>query len=188
MNNSQTVSDWIKKWAEQKKISCFFYKKTSSTNDCAKEYVNTQKNTVLFIAEEQTKGRGRGKNKWLNSCMMLSFRFFSNKAPQPEAVVVMGQALQSALKLSWPALDFRLKPPNDIYILKKKAGGILIEALSKGPEHWLILGAGLNVLKSPAEVFTCLQEHLAKPITLEQWCFFMDNWFKEIKKNLKRCT
>ena len=42
-----------------------------------------------------------------------------------------------------------LKSPNDLLIRKKKISGILQETLFKNNEKYLIIGIGLNVIKSP---------------------------------------
>ena len=141
------IARWTKKWAKQEKQAFKFYTQISSTNDSAKKYLFSDKkhNSFLFITESQTKGRGRRNRRWINSDMMLSWSYPLNKAPEPKTTVLMGKALCTALKKSWGACAFAQKKPNDIYIKKKKLAGILIEVVSKGNLHQLVVGAGMNV-------------------------------------------
>ncbi len=180
------IAQWTREWAELKKYSFIYYKSTSSTNDESKKAFDNKKNISLFIAEFQAQGRGRQKNKWLNSDMMLSWSFPFKKSPQPDLSKQMGIALYSALKKTWPSVNFIFKLPNDIYINTKKLAGLLIEVISKGNQHQLIIGTGMNVLKHPKNTpFTHLAQYLPKTqINKEHWSSFMSNWNDEIHKTI----
>ena len=174
------AAQWIREWAEYNKYPFHYYKVTASTNENAKSFL--KENNRLFIAEFQTRGRGRNKNKWLNSDMMISWSFSVKKPPQPNTSLALGDALHSSLKTAWPSVDFKLKPPNDIYIGAKKAAGFLIEIVSKGDKHQFIIGVGMNIFKHPDN--SCFT-HLAEYIELEQiqkkhWFAFMSDWHKKI--------
>ena len=182
------IAQWSKKWAEQQKQSYVFYKSTSSTNDRAKEYLNEKALPSLFIAVLQTQGRGRKKRKWINSDMMLSWCYLLNKAPQPVTTKLMGNALYLSLKKSWKNCLFHIKPPNDIYISGKKMAGLLIEVVSKGHKHLLIVGTGMNVFSHPeSSKFTHLQEHIETSITEKDWIYFMTEWKNQMKQQLPFC-
>ena len=43
----------------------------------------------------------------------------------------------------------KIKPPNDILINKKKICGILQETIFKSNKRYLIVGIGINLVKSP---------------------------------------
>jgi BirA family biotin operon repressor/biotin-[acetyl-CoA-carboxylase] ligase len=46
--------------------------------------------------------------------------------------------------------QFYIKPPNDLYLGKKKVAGLLIEVVSQGPDHHqVIIGLGLNLFSHP---------------------------------------
>ncbi len=81
--------------------------------------------------------------------------------------------LQKALKAVWPDLPLRVKAPNDLYLGRGKAGGILLEALSQGSKKALIAGLGLNVFSSPEHAkAACLAEQ-AQDIAPGQWESFL---------------
>ncbi|MDE0517996.1 MAG: biotin--[acetyl-CoA-carboxylase] ligase [Bdellovibrionales bacterium] len=185
------VASWTRKWAEKRKQPFLFYTQTSSTNDRAKEHLfeNKKYKNFLFIAEFQTKGRGRENRKWINSDMMTSWSYSLNQAPQPITVDLMGRALCEALSRSWPGCPFRMKKPNDIYIKNKKVAGLLVEVVNKGSLHQLIIGLGMNVLTHPpSPCFTDLQEYMAKEsITEKKWVLFLDEWYKNMSAQVKKC-
>lgn len=178
------IAQWTREWIEHEKYPFMYYQSIESTNDEAKKAFDDQKNIFLFIAELQTQGRGRRQNKWLNSDMMLSWSFPFRKVPQPTLSRQMGTALCSSLKNTWPSINFKLKLPNDILINRKKLSGLLIEVISKGEQHRLIMGVGMNVFKHPLDTpFTHLAEYLPeKEINKSKWFSFMNNWYDEIQK------
>ncbi len=200
------IASWTKKWAKkQQNLNSFFYKKTTSTNDKAKEYLfGKTKNTInqleyscsfntkteyfkplLFIAESQTKGRGRRSRHWLNSDMMISWSYIVKQAPQPVITGLMGEDLYKALKHSWEDCPFKIKKPNDIYIKNKKLAGLLVEVVNKGVLHQLVIGVGMNVFSHPSSCpFTHLQENIQKEITEKEWNLFLDEWHKQIHSSL----
>ena len=194
------IADWTGKWACKRKQACIFYKQTTSTNTQAKQHFNPKKQSQLFIAEHQTKGRGQrdklgGVKKWINSDMMLSWSYPLSFAPQPIITKMMGEALYIALNTIWPGELFRIKNPNDIYIKDKKVAGLLVEAVHIGTQHQIIIGGGMNVFSHPLpdpvnsktvtpqpNPFTHLQEHIPyQALTEEIWHSFLDEWKKQIE-------
>ena len=186
------VARWTRKWAEERNQPFLFHTQTTSTNDEAKEYLFDEKKykNFLFIAESQTRGRGRKNRKWINSDMMISWSYSLKKAPQPITVDLMGQVLCTALSKSWPDCPFTIKKPNDIYIEDKKLAGLLVEVVNKGNLHQLVIGVGMNVFTHPpSHLFTHLQEHVTKEnITEKKWMLFLDEWYKNINAQVKMCV
>ena len=43
-----------------------------------------------------------------------------------------------------------IKPPNDLFVNKKKICGILQETITKANANYFIVGVGINLIKSPA--------------------------------------
>ena len=189
---ASVIAQWTKKWAEKRNYPFLFYTQTTSTNDKAKEYfTNSRKyKSLLFIAESQTKGRGRRNQQWINSDMMVSWSYSLKKAPQPVTTTLMCLALYEALNNSWKKCPFEIKKPNDIYIKNRKLAGLLIEAVSKGDLQQLIIGVGMNIFTHPPSgPFTHLQEHITeKKISEEEWFLFLDEWNKQINKKTRLCV
>ena len=186
------IAQWTKTWAEKRNYPFIFYTQTTSTNDKAKEYFATNKRihpSLLFITESQTRGRGRRNQQWINSDMMISWSYALEKAPQPVTTTLMCTALYKALKNSWKNCPFNIKEPNDIFIKNKKMAGLLIEAINKGALQQLIIGVGMNIFTHPPSgPFTHLQEHITqKNITERNWMLFLDDWNKQINKQIKFC-
>jgi BirA family biotin operon repressor/biotin-[acetyl-CoA-carboxylase] ligase len=101
------------------------------------------------VADVQTKGRGRGRNKWESQKGGLWFSILLRpKTPTPKlpllqflAAVATRRALEEET-----SLGVKLKWPNDLVLRKSKLGGILIESKTQGDSvSFAILGIGLNI-------------------------------------------
>ena len=96
----------------------------------------------------QDAGYGRQKAAWLsqpNKNLLFSFqRPFQEK----ERSWLWLSVLCSTLKLvQAQGIDVWIKPPNDLYVGRKKLAGILVEAHAL-PERHATIGVGLNVLQT----------------------------------------
>ncbi len=130
-----------------------------STNDLALDAISTDAKTgIVFVAHEQTHGRGRRQNKWTappGSCLMMSVLI---RTPAPLAQsgtglgglsLAVGLALcdlvQPRLDRLVPAPSARIKWPNDVYVNDRKLAGILIESRPDRTGHLgVVIGIGLN--------------------------------------------
>ena len=151
----------------QKKL--YFYKSLTSTNETIKELkkkIKIKSNSVGLFAEEQTKGRGRGDNIWLSqkgdlTCSFLFEKKF-NVSDFGKINILVTLTIVKELSNIFPALVFKLKWPNDIYINNKKVGGILIEnSIIKKEINYTIIGLGLNLISNPLEtpyLTTCISK------------------------------
>lgn len=124
----------------------------SSTNDVLKEKALAGADEGLVItAEEQTGGRGRGRNSWL-SIHGKGLYFSILLKPQinardagifslfPSIALTDAIAHQSGTKVA-------TKWPNDIFLAGKKVAGILGESsITSQKINFVIIGAGINVL------------------------------------------
>jgi BirA family biotin operon repressor/biotin-[acetyl-CoA-carboxylase] ligase len=130
-----------------------FHRETRSTNDLALElaHESRDRHPVLVLAEEQTAGRGRGKNRWWAQRGALTFSLLiqteAAKLPPrlwPQVSLTAGLAVCEAFEdLSGTRLS-QLKWPNDVYLRQRKACGILIESPRERPGR-LVMGIGINV-------------------------------------------
>ena len=121
-----------------------------STNQRAKELLNTVAEGTVVLAETQTAGRGRlgrswfsppGAGIWLSIIMRPPFSPFELPKLNLLAVVALSRAVKDVL-------DFRplVKWPNDLYYQERKISGILTEVSGElGRMEHVIVGVGINV-------------------------------------------
>jgi len=104
----------------------------------------------VFLAEEQTAGRGRGGHQWHSergAGIYCSFAVRPKISPENALwlSLIAGVAVHDAVhKVTGVAADIRW--PNDLLIREKKFCGILTE-MSSGPNrvHHAVIGIGINV-------------------------------------------
>ncbi len=129
-----------------------------STNEEAKKLAQSgaESGTVVW-ARQQVAGRGRHGRVWVsppgNLYLSIIQRPDCRPADAPQLGFVAGVALAEALGRLCD-IPVALKWPNDLLVNGKKASGILLEsaASADGRMDWVIIGAGVNVENSPAEV------------------------------------
>jgi len=146
----------------------------SSTNDIAKnEAIKGSLEGSSYLSYSQSNGRGRNKNKWksLEGNLFLSsiFRPKKDKKDWHQLSLLIGYTILETL------IDFginrnliELKWPNDVLIDNKKISGVLLEAF----DNFIIVGIGLNILKTPKNELkwktTKLNDHIKNKMSLEQ--------------------
>lgn len=124
---------------------------TGSTNDNALLAARSgAPHGSLFVADEQTAGRGRRGNTWL-AAPGESLLFSVLLRPQLELAqasaftLAVGLALRDAVA-SLLTESAQIKWPNDLYVNGKKLAGILVESQLQGERlQAVIVGIGLNV-------------------------------------------
>ena len=108
---------------------------------------------AIVVADEQTAGRGTKDRRWLASPgtgVLVSFLLPGPPPAAPVASLVAGVAVARALdSLGIPGAT--LKWPNDVLLGGRKVAGILTQA-SSGPGGYLIVGIGLNVSQTEADL------------------------------------
>lgn len=180
-----SINQWTQNWANNhSQLDCLYTQSTESTNLWAKNQV-LNRDTVL-LADEQTKGKGRGSNSWTNTCdgsTLLSTWFFIAESPQPVFAARIGLALFDALSKTWPSLNFSLKAPNDIYLNSGKLSGILIELEPQTKDCCFYVGVGLNATNSPqvdGQITSFLQQDVE--LTKESWATFCDEFYNNLQQ------
>jgi BirA family transcriptional regulator, biotin operon repressor / biotin---[acetyl-CoA-carboxylase] ligase len=131
-------------------LKILYYKRLQSTNSTAYQFAQQSASEwTVVVADAQTKGRGRGRNKWKSPKGGLWFSILLRpKLPAPKlpllqflGAVTTRQALEEETGLS-----AKLKWPNDLVLGHDKLGGILIESKTLGNTiSFAILGIGLNI-------------------------------------------
>ena len=105
----------------------------------------------IFLAEEQTAGRGRGSNSWISERSTGIYCSVILRPPLPPSDVLVislaaGLAVQAAIQQVDPNVAPDLKWPNDLLIDGKKVCGILTEMNSEATQvRYIVVGIGINV-------------------------------------------
>jgi len=164
------------------------FRTTPSTNDLAHQAAQTGARHGVWIADEQTAGRGRGAHTWhsapgspqepaglymtalisppipMQSALGLSFRVAI--AVQAAIASTTGFRIRDQIDIRWP---------NDLLLNGKKCGGILIETASTPAApplppmlRYAIIGIGINLnhIAFPPElnaIATSLRRELPDP-------------------------
>tara|TARA_Y100000389_G_C17408782_1_gene489633 strand:- start:580 stop:1137 length:558 start_codon:yes stop_codon:yes gene_type:complete len=135
------------------KLKKFNYKIVNSTNDIAIKMIKNSNNKFGFIsANQQKKGRGQYSKKWISSRgnLFVSIFFTLNKVNLSLKQLTRVNCLLVRKLLSfYYKKKISIKKPNDLLINKKKICGILQETIKKYNEEFLVVGIGINLVKSP---------------------------------------
>ena len=143
-----------------------YHESLDSTNTLAKELGEQEEpEGTLVLTEYQTAGRGRMGRDWFSrGYQNLLFSVLLRPHMPPNQIFVLTMILALATMdatKSVCGLKLKIKWPNDLYVGRKKLGGILTEFSVKGKEvEYAVLGLGLNVNWTPGE-----EERLLYPAT-----------------------
>ncbi|MBI1860053.1 MAG: biotin--[acetyl-CoA-carboxylase] ligase [Deltaproteobacteria bacterium] len=111
---------------------------------------------TVVVAKSQTGGRGRGRRTWHSpeGGLYFSVLLAPRQGRRPtDLPILAGVAIAQAIKEILPkATDVSLKWPNDVLVNWKKVAGILCEAVSEGKMNTCVVGIGINVNLSQAEL------------------------------------
>jgi len=128
-----------------------FYR-TNSTNTVAMAAAGSgAPEGSVFLAEEQTAGRGRGDHQWhsARSVGIYCSVVLRPKLPPSDVLIITlaaGLAVHAVVQELDPQFAPDLKWPNDVLLNGKKLCGILTEMNSEATQvHHIVIGIGLNV-------------------------------------------
>jgi len=133
------------------------YQTIDSTNITAKNMaIKGAPEGTLVVTEEQTAGKGRLDRKWLSqSHKNLLFTILLRPPFGADHIFLLTMMLAlSAIDEAKDktGIDIRIKWPNDLYVGRKKLGGILTEfSMKDGIADYVILGIGININWMPGE-------------------------------------
>lgn len=105
----------------------------------------------IFLAEEQTAGRGRGSNAWQSPRSTgIYCSVVLRPALPPSEVLILSLAAGLAVRAAICDVDSRVNPdlkwPNDVLIEGKKVCGILTEMNAEATRvRYIVIGVGINV-------------------------------------------
>ena len=172
------------------KFKRFRFKKVKSTNNTAIRIIkNYNFKNGMVISESQTNGKGQYGKKWISYKGNLFVSFFYElkniTISLPSLTKINCLMVKKALQKYYKK-KIVLKKPNDLLINKRKITGILQEITSVSGNKFLIIGIGVNLIKSPKiknYPTTNLFELINKPINKINF----ENELKVIfEKNLSR--
>tara|TARA_Y100001970_G_C14218661_1_gene851205 strand:+ start:609 stop:1157 length:549 start_codon:yes stop_codon:yes gene_type:complete len=130
----------------------FVYKKIDSTNNLAAKIIkNYDHNSGIVITDYQKKGRGRYGKKWISykgNIFVSIFFKFDNKYNIKKMTKINCKIIKKLLS-NYINKTITIKNPNDLLVNKKKVSGILQEIIQKGRNKYMIVGIGINLVKSP---------------------------------------
>ena len=139
------------------------YYKIGSTNTAAMDAGNGGAlEGSVFLAEQQTAGRGRGAHQWhsMRSSGIYCSVLLRPAVPPSDALIlslIAGLAVYSAVQEIDSRVMLDLKWPNDVLIEGKKVCGILTEMNAEVTRvRYVVVGIGINVNQSsfPADLQT----------------------------------
>ena len=133
------------------KFKKFFYKKVNSTNDLAIKKIKLGITKGIIIADYQKKGRGQQGKKWLsfkgNIFMTIFFKIKENI--NIKKITILNCKIIKKVLFQFIKKTIIIKPPNDLFINKKKICGILQEIKFNNEAKFIVIGVGINLIKNP---------------------------------------
>ena len=133
------------------KLKKYLYKKVESTNNVALRLIKQGNQRGIILTDEQTKGKGQRKNKWISIEGNLLLSVFCEISKKISLSKIINLNLKIIKKIIYKKINtlILIKKPNDILINKKKVCGILQETIFREGRKYLIVGIGINVSNSP---------------------------------------
>ena len=128
-----------------------FYKIGSTNTAAMAAAAEGAPNGSVFLAEEQTAGRGRGSNSWQSPRSTgLYCSVILRPSLPPSDVLALSLAAGLAVKTAIQSVDSTVTPdlkwPNDVLIGDKKVCGILTEMNAEAVRvRYIVVGIGINV-------------------------------------------
>ncbi len=136
-----------------------YHAETGSTNDDARALAEAgHPEGAVVLTDSQTAGRGRRGAEWfapVRQDVMLSVLLRPTAPPElwPRLTHTAALAVCEALEGLFPALEPRIKWPNDIHVGGKKLAGLLLESVfPAGAPPFAVIGLGLNVNSTRREL------------------------------------
>ena len=135
------------------KLKKFNFKIINSTNDLAIQIIkNTNNKSGIVVAEKQKKGRGQYGKKWTSfkGNLFVSIFFQLNKVQLSlKDLTKINCFLVKRFLSNFYSGKITIKNPNDLLVNNMKISGILQETLSKSDKTFIVVGIGINLIKSP---------------------------------------
>lgn len=128
-----------------------FYKIDSTNSAAMAAAANGAPEGSVFVAEEQTAGRGRAAHSWHSARSAGIYCSVVLRPPLPPSEVLVlalavGLAVRDAIEQLHPHVELDLKWPNDVLLSGRKVCGILTEMNAEATRvRYVVVGIGINV-------------------------------------------
>jgi BirA family transcriptional regulator, biotin operon repressor / biotin---[acetyl-CoA-carboxylase] ligase len=157
------------------KLIQFKFKKVKSTNDTAIRIIkNSNYKFGMITSDTQINGKGQYGRKWISHKGNLFISFFhelKNINLSISSLTKINCLLVKKLLGIFYKEKITFKKPNDLLIDKKKISGILQEIITISDQKFLIIGIGINLVKSPkiknyptTNLYKLINKHIKKSI------------------------
>tara|TARA_B100000029_G_scaffold201503_1_gene199729 strand:+ start:178 stop:729 length:552 start_codon:yes stop_codon:yes gene_type:complete len=127
-----------------------------STNDEAIRIVRSKKNSQgIVVSNFQTKGRGTMGKKWISyKGNFFASIFFELKKSMPnfKEFSLINPVIIKKILNEYSSHQVKIKWPNDLLIKNRKVCGILQELIKVEKKFFLIVGIGINTVRSPKRI------------------------------------
>ena len=135
------------------KLKKFTFRKVQSTNKTAIRIIRNSHNEFgVIVAENQSKGRGQYGRKWIsykgNIFVSIFYKLDKINLSLNELTKKNCFLVKKVISKYYKK-KIIFKSPNDLLINKKKICGILQEKIEKTHKRYLVVGIGINLIKSP---------------------------------------
>ena len=135
------------------KFKKFKFKKVRSTNNTAIRIIKkTNCKYGMVISESQTNGKGQYGRKWISykgNLFVTVFLCIQNTKFSILNFTKFNCKIVKSILSNYTKDKITIKPPNDILIKNKKICGILQERMSINDNEFILIGIGVNLIKSP---------------------------------------
>lgn len=124
-----------------------YYDEVESTQDVALRLAEQGRDSILVVAERQSRGRGRASRRWISPDGGVWFSLIIKPRISVRDVTLLSLATAAAVcnTISKFNLDARIKWPNDVIINYKKVAGILIDmSIEHDAINYAVVGIGVN--------------------------------------------
>ena len=135
------------------KLKKFNFKTINSTNDLAIRIIKIHNfKSGIVVAEKQNKGRGQYGKKWSsykgNLFVSIFFPIDKINLSLKDLTKINCLIVKKIISEFYKG-KILIKKPNDLIVNNKKISGILQETVSKSDKTFIIIGIGINLIKSP---------------------------------------
>ena len=170
----------------------FSFKKVKSTNDVAIRKIRSGFLKGIIVSDEQSKGRGRHGKSWISNKGNLFTTIFIPLKKNYDQVKITNincklikECINKIIKKK-----ITVKKPNDLLIEEKKICGILQEMYTYKKKHFMILGIGINIIKSPYlgdYKTTFINKYLEKKISRDKVFNILKNIYENKIIKIEEC-